>query len=265
MLDVANLSFEVNRRALLRNTSLRARAGEIVAIVGANGAGKSTLLRILSGELAPSGGTVTLDGKPLASFAAPDLARRRGVLSQQHTLALAFAVRELVLMGRYPHFSAAPTPHDYAIVDAALSAVDLTHLADRAYPTLSGGEQQRAQLARVLAQVWEAPGGLLLLDEPLTGLDLQHQHHTLDVARALARRGFAVVAVLHDLNLAAQYADQALLLRHGLPVAFGAPADVLTAAHIQVGFGMRVQLLAHPTLPVPLIVPLPHGHATPAA
>jgi iron complex transport system ATP-binding protein len=254
-MQATNLTYRVGPKSLLQNVSLSARPGEVLAIIGANGAGKSTLLKLLSGNLKPSAGEVVLEGKPLAQWPAAALARRRAVLTQQHTLALAFEVRELVLLGRYPHFGGQPTAHDHAIVAAALDLVGLGHLAGREYPTLSGGEQQRAQLARVLAQVWEAENGFLLLDEPLTGLDLRHQHQTLAVARQLARRGFGVIAVLHDLNLAAQYADQVLLLHQGRPVASGPPAEVLTPDYIHLGFGVEVELLTHPSLGCPLIVP----------
>jgi iron complex transport system ATP-binding protein len=255
VLQANSLTYRPGPKSLLQNVSLTVRAGEVLAIIGANGAGKSTLLKLLSGDLKPSAGEVLLDNKPLTQWSPAALARRRAVLAQQHTLALAFQVRELVLLGRYPHFGGQPTAHDHAVVAAALDLVGLRHLAEREYPTLSGGEQQRAQLARVLAQVWEAEGGVLLLDEPLTGLDLRHQHQTLAVARQLTRRGFGVVAVLHDLNLAAQYADQVLLLHQGRPVASGTPAEVLTPDYIQLGFGLEVELLTHPSLGCPLIVP----------
>lgn len=257
MFDVENLTYQTGRKTLLQQVSFRARPGELLAVVGANGAGKSTLLRLLSGDLAPTHGTVHFDGQPLAQWPAPALAKRRAVLTQQHTLALAFPVAELVMMGRYPHFQGQPSAHDHWIVDAALRTVELCGLAGRSYPTLSGGEQQRAQLARVLAQVWEAQPGFLLLDEPLTGLDLHHQHHTLDIARDLVLRGFGVIAVLHDLNLAAQYADRILLLAQGQPVAYGAPAQVLSCENIHRGFQIDVQLLPHPHLSCPLIVPCP--------
>jgi len=250
-----NLSYRIGPKSLLQNVSFSARPGEVLAIIGANGAGKSTLLKLLSGDLKPSAGEVIFEGKSLAKWPAAALARRRAVLTQQHTLALAFEVRELVLLGRYPHFGGQPTAHDHAVVAAALDLVGLRHLAGREYPTLSGGEQQRAQLARVLAQVWEAEKGFLLLDEPLTGLDLRHQHQTLAVARQLARRGFGIIAVLHDLNLAAQYADQVLLLHQGRAVASGPPAEVLTPDYIHLGFGVEVELLTHPSLGCPLIVP----------
>lgn len=257
MFDVQNLSYQVGRKTLLHSLSVQARPGELLAVVGANGAGKSTLLRQLSGDLTPTRGQVRFEGRLLTDAPPAELARRRAVLTQQHSLSLAFRVRELVLMGRYPYFRGQPAAHDHAVVAEALATVGLSALAERSYPTLSGGEQQRAQLARVLAQVWEAEGGFLLLDEPLTGLDLNHQHHTLDVARALVRRGFGVVAVLHDLNLAAQYADQVLLLRQGRAVAYGAPAAVFTPDLIEHAFDIAVELLPHPTLGHPLIIPCP--------
>jgi iron complex transport system ATP-binding protein len=257
MYEFQNLTYRVGTKALLQPVSGGARPGEFVAVVGANGAGKSTLLRLLSGDLRPSGGQLKFEGQPLADWLPARLAQRRAVLTQQHTLALAFPVRELVLMGRYPHFGGQPTAHDHYITEAALATVGIAHLAHRPYPTLSGGEQQRAQLARVLAQVWEAENGFLLLDEPLTGLDLHHQHHTLDVAKDLTLRGFGVIAVLHDLNLAAQYADQMLLLRQGQLLVSGPPAEVLTPDYIQAGFQLEVELLDHPGLNHPLIVPRP--------
>ena len=257
MYEFRNLTYTIGSKPLLQQVSGRACPGELLAVVGANGAGKSTLLRLLSGDLLPSGGELLFDNRPLGNWLPAGLARRRAVLTQQHSLALAFQVSELVMLGRYPHFGGQPTAHDHAVVAAALAAVGLAHLAARRYPTLSGGEQQRAQLARVLAQVWETENGFLLLDEPLTGLDLVHQHHTLEVARNLARqRGFGVVAVLHDLNLAAQYADHILLLCQGQAVAYGPAAEVLTCENIRTGFGLEVELLAHPRLGCPLIVPI---------
>lgn len=257
MFTCENLTYQTGRKILLQQISLRARPGELLAVVGANGAGKSTLLRLLSGDLLPTSGCVQFQGRPLADHSPAALAKGRAILTQHHLLALDFPVAELVMMGRYPHFLGQPTPTDHWIVEAALNTVGLSALAGRSYPTLSGGEQQRAQLARVLAQVWEAPNGFLLLDEPLTGLDLHHQHHTLAIARGLVARGFGVIAVLHDLNLAAQYADCVLLLHHGQGLAYGTPGQVLTCESIHRAFQLEVQLLQHPGLGCPLIVPCP--------
>jgi len=257
MFDAQQLSYHVGQTTLLHQVSCRVQPGELLVILGANGAGKSTLLRLLSGDLLPSSGQLLFNNLLLSSYAPHELAPQRAVLMQQNSLALAFTVAELVMMGRYPHFRGRPDARDYVVVESALELVGLSSLARRSYPTLSGGEQQRVHLARVLAQVWDANPGYLFLDEPLTGLDLSHQHHTLSVARDLAGRGFGVVAVLHDLNLAAQFADQILLLRRGEAIAYGPPAQVLTVDIIQQGFDLPVQLVPHPSLDCLLIVPCP--------
>lgn len=258
MFAIENLTFEAGRKTLLQQVSCKAPAGELLAVVGANGAGKSTLLGLLSGDITPTAGTIYFEGQPLATQPAARLARRRAILTQQHGMALAFTVHELVMMGRYPYFRGSPSSHDHEIVDRALQLVKLGCLAGRSYPTLSGGEQQRAQLARILAQVWEAEQGFLLLDEPLTGLDPLHQHHTLTVVRDRVRQqGFGAVVVLHDLNLAAQYADQILLLYEGRMLGHGPPAATLTCENIHQGFGLDVELFRHPHLECPLIVTCP--------
>lgn len=256
MLEATRLRYRVGSEDLLRNVSLQARPGEVLAIVGANGAGKSTLLKLLSGELKPAEGEVTLAGKRLSAYRPNELARRRAVLSQHVQVSLPFACEELVMMGRYPHFDGAPQTRDYDAVQRAFAHVGIQEFARRSYLTLSGGEQQRVQLARVLAQVADVPGACLFLDEPTNNLDLLHQHGTLRLARDLARRGYTVVAILHDLNLAAQYADQVLMLRRGEVIAAGTPAEVLTPAHIRRGFGIEVRCLIHSELACPLVVTL---------
>jgi iron complex transport system ATP-binding protein len=257
MLQANELSYKIGTRTLLEAISFQARTGELLAIVGPNGAGKSTLLKLCARELYPASGTIDLLGKPMRDYTGEQLALFRGMLHQQNTMTFPFRVGELVLMGRYPHYGSYPAAMDYAIAEAALETVGMRAFSNRIVSTLSGGEQQRVQLARVLAQVWEVPNGLLLLDEPTTGLDLLHQHHLLDVARQMARRGFAVVAVLHDLNIAAQYADQILMLRAGRREAYGTPRTVLTAPIVERVFGLPVQLLDNPCHHCPLIVPVP--------
>ncbi|MBO0951999.1 heme ABC transporter ATP-binding protein [Fibrella forsythiae] len=261
MLQANQLSYRIGNRVLLNGVSLQARAGELLAIVGPNGAGKSTLLKLCARELSPASGTLDLQGKPLLRYTSEQLALLRGMLHQQNNMTFPFRVGELVLMGRYPHYGAHPAVADYAIAEVALDLVGMRAFSDRIVSTLSGGEQQRVQLARVLAQVWDVPNALLLLDEPTTGLDLLHQHHMLDIARQMARRGHAVVAVLHDLNMAAQYADQLLMLKSGRREAYGTPRKVLTAPLIERVFGLPVQLLDNPCHQCPLIVPIPNFQA----
>jgi iron complex transport system ATP-binding protein len=247
-------------RWLVRDVSLEVAAGEVVALLGPNGAGKTTLLRALSGEEPPDEGEVEMLGRPMKSFSARELARTRAVLSQSSSLDFGFTVFEVALMGRLPHVQLKESPRDLEIVTAALEAAGVAHLSERIYTTLSGGERQRVQLARVMAQLGDPrgkedlPPRLLMLDEPTSNLDVAHQHAALALAREQARTGAAVLAVLHDLNLAGQYADRLALLRDGHLVACGPPAEVLTFDNIWRVFEVNTMVVPHPTLPVPLVV-----------
>lgn len=253
-LEVNAVSYQAGRRQLLAQVSLDVKPGEIVALVGPNGAGKSTLLRIMAGDLTPSAGAVLLDGQSISTFNARGLSLRRAVLPQQTVLQFAFTAREVVLMGRSPHGArgVSPTSHLEA-ADLAMCRTDTGHLAGRIFPTLSGGEQGRVTLARVLAQ--ETP--ILLLDEPTASLDIHHQELVMDVAQGLAARGAAVLAVLHDLNLAATYADRVAMLSRGRLVALGDPASVLTAQLLSSVFEHPIAVTAHPFRDCPLVLPLP--------
>jgi len=250
----------IGAKELLAGVSLELRAGELVAVVGPNGAGKSTLRRVLCGDAEPGDGAVWMNGRPLAAWSLIERARVRAVLPQDSTLNFPFTAFEVVLMGRTPHVRGAESAHDYEIARAALAATEAGHLTERLYPTLSGGERQRVQLARVLAQIWEPPADgarYLLLDEPTSNLDLAHQHSTLAIARRFARAGVGVLVIVHDLNLAAQYADRILMLKDGRVVAAGPPAEVLTQAAIRATFDMPVLITRHPALDCPLVVPTP--------
>ena len=257
MLAVQGLSYAVGGRDLLHGVSFELRPGELLAVVGPNGAGKSTLLKTLCGDLAPSAGSIALDGRPLSQWTGLEQARRRAVLPQESSLSFPFAVFEVVLMGRHPHHRGAPSPNDHRAAKAALERTDTFSLAGREYPTLSGGEKQRVQLARALTQIWELPetgNRYLFLDEPTNNLDLAHQHHSLRVAKRFAAEGTGVLAVLHDLNLAAQYAERILILCRGRSVAVGAPADVLTTETLCHAFGTPVLVTRHPCFDCPLVV-----------
>ena len=242
---------------LLEDVSIEVRPGEVVAVLGPNGAGKSTLLKVLCGDLPPTSGTVSMEGLALASWDRKASARVRAVLPQQSHLSFPFRVLEVALMGRSPHLSGPETQRDFAIARAALKEAEVDHLEDRLYPTLSGGEAQRVHLGRVLAQIWEAveeTPRYLLLDEPTSSLDLAHQHRTLAVARAFAGRRAGVLVVLHDLNLAAQYADRVLLLKEGREVAAGPPGQVLRAETIEAVYEVPVTVIPHPHGSWPLVV-----------
>jgi iron complex transport system ATP-binding protein len=230
-------------RWVLQSVSLKAHPGRVLALVGPNGAGKSSLLGALAGWIAPSLGEVSLDGKSLADWPAMALARRRAMLSQNVQLGFAFRVEEVVMLGRTPSGRRSLQAQDAAIVEHALRLAQVAHLRGRNYLELSGGEQQRVQLARVLAQVWEQEEGpcWLLLDEPEAGLDIAHQHDMLRQMRELSRRGYGVIVVLHDLNLAARYADDVALLTQGRLVRLGAPDHALDPFALSKVYGLALE------------------------
>ncbi|HET6745891.1 MAG TPA: ABC transporter ATP-binding protein [Candidatus Limnocylindria bacterium] len=226
-------------RPVLRGIDLELASGDVLALLGANGSGKTTLLRLLSGALAPDAGTVQVSGKPVQAWGRDALARRVAVLPQQLELPDGFRVAELVEMGRAPHARRlfGSTADDERAIHRALADADALDLADRLPHELSGGERQRVLVAMALAQEPE----LLLLDEPTLHLDLGHQVSMLTSIRRLqAHRGLTVVAVLHDLNLAAAFAPRVVVLHEGAIAADGSPDEVLSAALVQRVFGVRV-------------------------
>lgn len=238
MLRVEKLSYHINGRTLLKNVSFQVRKGEVLALLGANGAGKSTLMHLLCGEKKPSSGVINLYGKNLVDYRLIDLARCRALLSQSSHISLAFKVHEMVMMGRYPHFSSKPAARDRAVVEEVMDLCGINDLNDRVYMSLSGGEQQRVQLARVLAQVWDNPDSLLLLDEPISALDLHYQQKVLAIAKALSRKGFMVVMVVHDVNFASIYADRIVMLKNGRKLFDGAPVEVLNTKDVYTVFSV---------------------------
>src|SRR5690625_2407793 len=199
MIAMQNVSYDTAQRRILHNITLRLWKGKLIALVGPNGAGKSTLLRLLSGEYVPSEGWVKLHDKPLAAYSNLELARQRAVMPQDISLTFTYTAQDVVAMVRYP-YEGQQRLNDDALIRQCMEQTDTWHLAQRLYPTLSGGEQARVTLARVLAQ--QTP--VVLLDEPTASLDPHHQHRVLSVARSIARRGGVVLTILHDLNLASQ-------------------------------------------------------------
>ncbi len=227
-------------------------AGEVVALVGPNGAGKSTLLAALAGELTPSEGAVELEGHALTHWSPLDMARRRAVLPQTHTVGFPFTAREVVAMGRAPWLRTERRELDDERIAAAMAAADVEHLAARSFPTLSGGERARVALARVLAQ----DTGTLLLDEPTAALDLGHQEAVLHLAASRAQTGTAVVVVLHDLGIAAAYADRVAVLESGRIAADGPPRQVLTTDLLTRVYQHPVEVLNHPLTGAQLVLPV---------
>ena len=255
----SKVSYDVLGRTLLEQVSLRLAPGEVHAVLGPNGAGKSTLLRLLARELTATRGTIELNGKPLPFWGPRELARQRAVLPQSHGLAFGFTAHQVVALGRLPCVRHGAGIEDQ-IVGAALSAAGVAALAERSYPTLSGGERARVQLARVLAQVWEPLDGALqglprfvLLDEPTANLDLAHQHDCLRAVRELAARGVGVMVILHDPNLALRYADAVTLLRGGRVIASGTPTATLTEHSLEQAYRVPVRLVRAEGESVPIV------------
>jgi iron complex transport system ATP-binding protein len=245
---------------VLRDVDLQVAPGEMVALIGPNGAGKSTALRVAGGVLPPRGGRVLLTGRDLAELSPRAVARMVAVVPQQSAIPSGLFVREMVGLGRTPYARPllGPTAEDRQAVEWAIAAAGIEPLAARFVDEISGGELQRVILARALAQ----QPTVLLLDEPTANLDLHHQVSMLELVRGLTReRGLAVLAAVHDLQLAALYCDRVALLSGGQIVSQGAPEAVLTAPLLLETFGQRVALSAHPTHGVPLVALVPNGNA----
>lgn len=255
MLRVENITYEINKRTLVKNLSFSMQCGEVIAVLGANGAGKSTLIKMLSREKDTSEGNIILNGKSISQYGSAELALKRAVMSQHNVVNIDFEVRDIVMMGRYPHYQNNPSENDKNIVKQTMEVCGVTELEERSILTLSGGEQQRVQLARVLAQVWDCPGALLLMDEPVSGMDLQYQQQTLAIVAALAKRGFMVITVLHDINLAAQYADRILLLKNGRKWNDGTPAEVLNTKNVYNIFSIEAVVNSHEETLKPFVLP----------
>jgi iron complex transport system ATP-binding protein len=243
VLTGSDITFRVGSKVLISEISASFAPGRLHLLVGPNGAGKSTLVKVLARLLRPQTGTVQYDGVDVSDASEAELAKRRAVLSQAIEIAFPLTVREVVMMGRYPHFSGRPGPADEQIVDEVMQHFDVTEFTDRYYQTLSGGERQRVNFARVLAQLWSDNAvscRYLFLDEPLTFLDIRHQIDFMKRIHSFTGAADVVtVGVVHDLNLAARFADQILMMNGGRIVAQGTSAEVLTPERIAQVFGVQ--------------------------
>lgn len=228
--------------ATIDDVTLDVPGGRMTALLGPNGVGKSTLLELLLGTLAPDDGRIVFHGRPLHAWPRQAFARAVGVVPQ-HEAEPPFTVRELVAMGRYPHLGTwrRERPADRDAIAHAMERCDVATLADRRFATLSGGERQRVRVARALAQEPSA----LVLDEPTAALDVRHEMAAFELLRALRDDGVTIVLATHNVNLAARYADELVLLQHGRVVASGAPHAVLTADQIGRVYGWPVSIVPH--------------------
>ncbi|KZE90759.1 ABC transporter ATP-binding protein [Microbacterium sp. TNHR37B] len=261
LLQARGLSAGYPGRTVIDGLDLTVAPGRITMIIGANASGKSTLLGTLARLRAPLEGTVELDGADVASLPRRAFARTVGLLPQHPAAPDGITVAELVSRGRHPHRGMFQrwSAEDSAIVDAAMRRTGVAELADRIVGDLSGGQRQRVWIAMALAQ---APR-ILLLDEPTTFLDLSHQLEVLDLLRDLNRtEGTTIVVVLHELNLAARYADDLVVLHEGRVVAHGSPVDVLTAEVVEQAFALHALVMPDPLTSTPLVIPRPGGAHT---
>lgn len=263
-LATEGLTLAYGDRTIVERLDLAIPPGRITAIVGANGCGKSTLLRALARLISPREGQVVLDGRALHGRSTKEVARTLGLLPQNPVAPEGIAVADLVGRGRHPHqkLLARWSAHDYDVVARSLAATGIEDLADRSVDELSGGQRQRAWIAMALAQETD----ILLLDEPTTFLDVAHQIEVLDLLTDLNRdHGTTIVMVLHDMNLAARYADHLFALRAGRVVAAGAPSDVMTSDLIREVFELDALVVTDPVSGSPIVLPRGRHHVTASA
>lgn len=257
MIKASDLTVKLAGKPVLHGISFEAPAGQLTAIVGPNGSGKTTSLKAIAGELS-YGGTVSINGHDISTLKPWALALKRAVLPQSTVISFPFTVREIVRMGLSVGTN---TTSDEAnrIAREALEAVDLSGFAGRFYQELSGGEQQRVQLARALCQIWNpmqhGEPAFLLLDEPVSSLDIRHQLTIMRLARNFCERGGGVVAIMHDLNLTAMFADRIVMIKAGRVAAAGRPNEVMTDAVMEDVFGCAMRVNATPTGDVPFVLP----------
>ncbi len=254
-LHVRDLQFGFDSRLIVDGLEIELVAGEVVALLGANGAGKTTLLQLLSRHLKPGSGTVSLDANDIATWSRRTLAQKIALMPQQENRDSSLRVMDVVSLGRMPHCGwwLPMSPIDHQRVDEAIEAAGLDALRERKIDALSGGEWRRMILARALAQ----DASVLLLDEPIAGLDLKYQVEVLEYVRQTTKqKSLVTVITLHDLNLAATFADRIAVLHQGRLIAVGPTVDVLRPELIELAFGIAVEVIKHPSNGTPLVVTL---------
>ena len=257
MLKTENIHYRIGKKLILNGISAEFIPGEFNMILGPNGSGKSTFLKIFSGEINKYDGSVFYGKEKIAQLKKEELAKHRAVMSQQPELSFPLMVEEVVMMGRYPHFNFNPNKKDEDICNEVMHRMNLISFKERNYLTLSGGEKQRVQYARVLAQIWEkstAGCRYLFLDEPLTSLDINYQQEFLQIAREFTNANTVLIAVMHDINLAIQYADKLFFLKEGELIAHGKPKDILTTELIKNVFNVNSTVINNPLTDNPLLI-----------
>lgn len=255
MLEACKISYAHKKISILENIDVSVNYGELLVIVGPNGAGKSTLLSMLANEMKHSDKPIVFKKKTFEEWDQKELPRHKAKFSQQNSSDIPLTVMDIVMMGRYPYFSSIPQQTDIDAVLKSMAETDVVQMKDRDYNTLSGGERQRVHLARVLTQLEnEVAHKLVFMDEPLNNLDVLHQHRILHTIKNFTELGNTAIVVLHDLNLAAQFADQVLLLKSGKIVSHDKPENVFTKEIISKVYNFPCTICPNPVNQNPLII-----------
>jgi iron complex transport system ATP-binding protein len=253
-----NIHYGYQDNDILSDISLAFNPGEFTIILGPNGCGKTTLLKLLGGVLIPRCGDIFFKDQPMSKVSAKEMSQSRSVLPQSTQLTFPYTAMEVVLMGRTPHVQWLETDQDFEIAEKAMVLSEVLEFKERLYPTLSGGEQQRINFSRALAQIWSIQDTkrdrFLFLDEPTSSLDPSHQEKILDVAREWTQKGVGVIAVLHDMNLAAHYASRLVVLHQKKVYADGPVEQVLTQRMMQEVFKVKTEIISHPQTKRPLVI-----------
>ncbi|SMP23294.1 heme ABC transporter ATP-binding protein [Chryseobacterium profundimaris] len=254
MIKAHQISYRHKEFHILDSVDVHLGYGEFLAIVGPNGAGKSSLLSILANEV-KSKQKVLFKDKNISDWKVNELSKHKAKFSQHNSNDIPLEVKDVVMMGRYPYFDAQPAKEDYEAMNSMMYETDIFHLKEREYNTLSGGEKQRVHLSRVMAQLQnEIAHKVLFLDEPLNNLDVKHQYKALEIIKKFTGKTNSAIVVLHDLNLAAQYADKILLMKSGRVTACGTPTEVFTAENISEAYNFPCTICDHPITAKPMII-----------
>ncbi|XDD48576.1 heme ABC transporter ATP-binding protein (plasmid) [Leptospira sp. WS39.C2] len=240
-ISAKNLSYVIGNKQILSNVNIDIIPGELHVLIGRNGAGKSTLFHLLCGDTKPQSGNVFYNELDISNYSKVELARTRAVLTQESSITFPISSEQVIGLGRFPHNTNKSTNEE--IVNTCFKITHSSQFKKQSYPTLSGGEKQKINFGRILAQVWETPPRYIFLDEPVSALDIPNQYQTLNICRHMADKGYAVFMILHDLNLASQYADKITLLNHGKIIESGNPKEVLTMKNLETTFGIKTKIL----------------------
>lgn len=255
MIKAHQVSYKHKEFHILDGIDVSVEYGEFLAIVGPNGAGKSSLLSVLANEVKQGKQKIVFKDKPITDWEVRELSQHKAKFSQHNSNDITLEVKDVVMMGRYPYFDAQPRKEDLEAMNNMMYETDVFHLKDREYNTLSGGEKQRVHLSRVMAQLQNSIAHkLLFLDEPLNNLDVKHQYKALEIIKKFTQKANSAIVVLHDLNLAAQFADKILLMKSGKVAAHGTPQEVFTADTISKAYNFPCTICDHPITNNPMII-----------